>query len=150
MEIKLSKNFTFDEFVKTSHTELSEKNYEYGVANINKLKVLADLLQQVRDLLKCPVMITSGVRCPELNKKVGGAETSQHMRCEAADIKPDGITTEDAFGMIIKSDIEFDQIILEQPSANNVWIHISRADKPRHDILYWNGKKYIKYEVQDV
>lgn len=54
--------------------------------NVERLCVL--FLQPLRDKLKCPIHITSGYRCRDLNKKVGGSETSWHMQGCAADFHP--------------------------------------------------------------
>ena len=45
-------------------------------------------LDKARTMAGVPFKITSGYRCPEHNKKVGGAMNSSHMNtpCNAADI----------------------------------------------------------------
>jgi len=48
---------------------------------------LIRILQDVRDKFG-PIKITSGVRCEEYNRKVGGVKTSQHLKGRAADIVP--------------------------------------------------------------
>ena len=49
-------------------------------------KLLAKLVE-LRDVLKKPVYITSGYRCFEYNRKVGGVANSYHLNGLAADIK---------------------------------------------------------------
>ena len=49
-------------------------------------KLLAKLVE-LRDVLKKPVYITSGYRCFEYNRKVGGVANSYHLTGLAADIK---------------------------------------------------------------
>lgn len=56
---------------------------------------LAHKLQILRDWFRKPIIITSGWRTPEHNKKVGGAKNSQHLYGKAADIKMVGVTTKD-------------------------------------------------------
>jgi len=48
---------------------------------------LIRILQDVRDKFG-PITITSGVRCAEYNRNVGGVKTSQHIKGRAADIVP--------------------------------------------------------------
>lgn len=50
-------------------------------------------LQELRDYLGYPIIITSGYRCKKHNAKVGGVSNSQHMQGIAADIVVDGLTT---------------------------------------------------------
>ena len=145
METKLSPHFTFSELVKTSHKEFAKQNEEYGRKNINKLKDHADFLETVRDVLGCPLIVSSSVRCPELNKSVGGATTSQHMKCEASDLIPVGISVPDAFQKLYKSNLMYDQLILEQAGGKE-WIHISYVPSiNRKETLVYNGKRYKKY-----
>lgn len=48
---------------------------------------LLEVLEQLRSEFTATIHITSGYRCPEHNKAVGGAPNSQHMDGIAADIK---------------------------------------------------------------
>ena len=48
---------------------------------------LVRILQDLRDFLGQPVIITSAYRCPEHNKRVGGVPDSAHVRGYAVDIK---------------------------------------------------------------
>lgn len=54
----------------------------FDTVDAETLKVAED----VRRFLKTPVTINSGCRCPAYNKKVGGAEKSQHVKARAADL----------------------------------------------------------------
>ncbi|MEG1824892.1 MAG: D-Ala-D-Ala carboxypeptidase family metallohydrolase [Cloacibacillus sp.] len=47
---------------------------------------LVAALQSLRDLLERPMVITSGYRCAEHNRTVGGASASRHMKGLAADV----------------------------------------------------------------
>lgn len=49
-------------------------------------------LSILRTRIGKPVIITSGYRTPEWNKKAGGAKYSYHMRGMAADIRVNGMT----------------------------------------------------------
>ena len=52
-------------------------------------------LQHLRDIMKAPVSINSGCRCPEHNAAVGGVPNSQHLLGKAADIVMRGYTPEE-------------------------------------------------------
>ena len=144
--MKLTEHFTFEELVHTSNTKFQERNHEYGLRNINKLKTLAEFLEVIRDLLASPMVVTSGARCHELNKAVGGVKTSQHLLCEAADVIPTKMTVEEAFQMIFQSGLSYDQMILEH-SGGKTWLHLSnRGLLNRREALIYNGRKYVLYK----
>lgn len=48
-------------------------------------------LEALRNALNVPVIITSGLRCPERNAAVGGVPQSQHLFGQAADLYAPGI-----------------------------------------------------------
>ena len=60
------------------------------VVSLNNL--VLRVLQPARSELGCPLRISSGYRSPELNRYVGGSDTSQHVKGEATDVKvPDAL-----------------------------------------------------------
>ena len=50
------------------------------------MKLIEQVLDPLRERWQSPIYITSGYRCPALNRKVGGVENSYHTRGMAADI----------------------------------------------------------------
>lgn len=52
---------------------------------------LIDVLNGIRSHYQKPVIINSGHRCPEYNKRVGGARNSQHVYGRAADFVVQGV-----------------------------------------------------------
>jgi len=56
--------------------------------------LLLELLEEIRDHFKKPVIINSGYRTPSWNAKVGGAGNSYHCKGMAADIHIKGISTD--------------------------------------------------------
>ena len=77
----MSTHFSRSEFACPDHCGLDTVDAE----------LLSDL-ESIREHLERKVTITSGCRCPEYNRSVGGAENSQHLLGRAADIVVDGIT----------------------------------------------------------
>jgi hypothetical protein len=83
---------------------------------------LAAFLERVRVVLgNKPISITSGYRCKLVNDSVGSKDTSQHRFGCAADIRVVGMTPRQVCEAIIKSKLEYDQVILEF----NSWTHVS-------------------------
>lgn len=66
-----------------------------GESKINL--ALAIILEDVRAAFNSPVTINSAYRCEQHNKKVGGAEHSQHRLGTAADIIVEGILPADVY-----------------------------------------------------
>lgn len=155
--MQLTRNFRFSEFVNTSYSQYAKENYDYGKANIDKVKALAVGAQRVRDIIKAPMIISSGVRCPSLNKAVKGAKNSQHVKCEAIDFiltdfgdpKYKDSRLWNAFKKIRTSAIEFDQLIYEVRGESE-WIHISFCDDNRRECLTYDGKKYTRINPKEV
>ena len=95
---------------------------EFYVSNINKL--VDNVLDPLREAYGKPIRVTSGYRCTELNRAVGGAGNSQHLYGMAADIQGTPNTAEEVktlFSLVRKLGIEYDQAIFEK----NSWLHIS-------------------------
>jgi zinc D-Ala-D-Ala carboxypeptidase len=58
-----------------------------GTGSLLVDEVALDKLQELREKLGTPLLITSAYRSPEHNRKVGGAKNSYHMRGNAFDIR---------------------------------------------------------------
>lgn len=71
-----------------------------GDANINLM--LLPILDDVREHFGAPVIINSAKRCVKHNKKVGGAEFSQHLLGNAADIVIKGASPDDVHAYLTK------------------------------------------------
>lgn len=56
---------------------------------------LVNILDIVRSEIQKPIIITSGYRTPEWNKKCDGAKYSYHMRGMAADIRVNGMSAKE-------------------------------------------------------
>ena len=94
--MKLTKNFSREEFDCKDGTIVPEKY----MANCQEL---ANNLQVLRDELDVPVEITgSGYRSSSHNKKVKGAKYSQHLTCSGADINAEGFTPKELAAEIEK------------------------------------------------
>lgn len=130
MSNRLSVNFTLEEFTASDTAE------HYGISNHPDQQVtnnLADLctfvLQPLRDYLGVPVTVTSGYRSPDLNTKLRGSSTSQHLTGQAADIVVPTWSNKEVADYI-RNNLPFDQLIYEYPDDDTGeidWIHVSFA-----------------------
>jgi hypothetical protein len=119
--MKLSEHFTLDELtfsdIAKRHS-LDNNPDKFTIANLTRL---ATLLEDVRNLFNQPIRINSAYRSITVNSLLGSKPTSQHCIGCAADIRIDGLTPDQIVKKIIKSDIQYDQLIREFDS----WVHIS-------------------------
>lgn len=106
---------------------------------------LIDYLDKVREEFDAPISVSSGYRCPALNRAVGGSPSSQHMQGLAADLVVPELSR--LFQTIRKMG-GFDQLIWEEPGPHRVWVHVSvapKGSKPRGQVLRYNGRGYINF-----
>jgi len=94
----------------------------------DNLRALVDnVLDPLREAYGKPIRVTSGYRCPRLNRLVGGSPNSQHMCGEAADLVSISPVENKKLGQLIEALGNFDQLIYEQcdKNGNPQWVHVS-------------------------
>lgn len=89
---RLSAHFTVAEMIESGiarrDPELWRRQCAPPAAAKNAMRrLVVNTLQPLRDLFSWPIVVNSGYRCTELNRRVRGACHSQHCRGEAADIR---------------------------------------------------------------
>ena len=115
----------------------------------NLIALVCVVLDPAREKWGKPIHVSSGYRCPELNKAVGGVPTSQHLKGEAADITAGSRRENAELGRLIVKSGCFDQVIFEQSNRECTecdWIHVSwkRVGTYRRNVLLLvkGSKKY--------
>ena len=81
-----------------------------------------------------PIIITSGYRSVELNKKVGGSPTSNHLTGCAVDIRVAGIEQAFRYAVILmdyadETKQDYDEILIERNSNGGYWLHFAVRPK---------------------
>ena len=129
--MKLSKNFTLDEFTvsQTAARNDIDMNPSEGII-ANLTDYCQHLLQPLRDETG-PIFISSGFRPLVLNTLIGGSGTSAHIQGRAADFKVLGMTPYDTCLKIMELELPYDQVIHEFGR----WTHMGAAPKPRSEEL---------------
>lgn len=122
--MRLTEHFTLQEFTDSQIATRRRLDNTPAPRVIDNLKRVAEVLEQVRELIKRPIVVSSGYRSPALNVAVGGASKSAHVQGLAADINAVGMSARDLAQTIAASPILFDQLILEGGS----WVHIGLCE----------------------
>ena len=147
-QMQLSQHFKLGEFTKSNHPEVY--NIPSHVA-IENMKRICGWLEVLRDRYNAkysensPIIINSGYRSPQLNKKVGGVSTSNHLTGCAVDIRCYGIEQAIRYATILmdyadESKEKFDELFIEKNKYNCYWVHFAvRPSDNRRKIAFQNG-----------
>ena len=99
-----------------------------GISTAEVVENLRALCTEVLEPLRRRVgrvIVTSGYRCQELNKAVGGVWNSQHLKGEAADIFVPDTATVMRYGHILERHSAVQQLLLEPMGIQQKrWIHV--------------------------
>ena len=151
--IHLSEHFTLGEVTKSRYAEIY--NIPSHVA-IENLKRVCEWLEELRErynrnyvLVQTtptppnsggeidteePIIINSGYRSPELNKKVGGSPTSNHLTGCAVDIRVVGIEQAMRYAVILmdyadETKQDYDELLIERNRSSGYWLHFAVRPK---------------------
>ena len=109
----------------------SETAKKYNIDNtpnpiiISHLQQLINFLNPLREAWGSAIKVTSGYRCDQLNRFVGGSKTSSHLIGYGVDLVPANGRIKDFKKFIIfyMKDKIFDQCI-DEKSGKTEWVHI--------------------------
>ena len=141
-KMQLSEHFSLGEFTKSSYPEVY--NIPSHVA-IENMKRVCGWLEVLRDRYGQPIVINSGYRSPQLNKKVGGVSTSNHLIGCAVDIRCSGAEQAIRYATILmdyanESKQDYDELFIEKNKYGRYWVHFAvRPKENRRKIGFLNG-----------
>lgn len=158
--MKLSKDFYLSEFTK------SKTAIKFGIDNQpNDLqeKALRYLVNKGLQPLRTAIgriHISSGLRVPELNERLGGSSTSYHCRGMACDIDNDGVanspSNEEVFFYIMHN-LPYSELIWEfNDEISPAWVHYAlckgRENEKQTLIAYRDeGRtKYVNFSLENL
>lgn len=147
-QLKLSQHFTLGELTKSRYAEVYNIPSHVAIENLKRVCAWLEELRFTYNTLYClkpgedyetsenvePIVLNSGYRSPQLNKKVGGSLTSNHLTGCAVDIRVAGIEQAMRYAVILmdyadESKQDYDEIIIEKNSHGIIWLHF--AVRPR-------------------
>jgi hypothetical protein len=130
--MRLSEHFKLDELIASQTAARRRIDNTPSAAIVEALRQTAEAMEAVRSLLgDRPITISSGYRSAALNRAIGGARNSAHVRGRAVDFYCFGFGASiDVCRAIAGSGVPFDQMIEE-----GTWVHLSFDPKLRRQIL---------------
>ena len=145
--INLSEHITLGEMTVTK-VKTADGNIPSHVA-LENMKRLCGWLEHLRSMYNIlygdgnvPILINSGYRSEEVNKRVGGSPTSNHLTGCAADIKVFGIEQAMRYAVILlnyadNTNQEFDELLIERSKKGTYWLHFAvRPSENRRKVMF--------------
>lgn len=125
--MNLTPNVTVEEFTATQHRNI---NNDLPAVMLATARATCEMVERIRAVLShlagrdVPVLISSGYRCLELNRAVGSADSSDHVRAMAVDFKAPAFGTPFQIASVLAprvGELGVGQLIHEFGS----WVHVS-------------------------
>ena len=137
---KISKYVSYKEVTHSNQATALKIGNTPNAEQLGNLKLVCiNIFDKVREHFGKAIGISSAFRSRELNTRINGSKSSQHMEGKALDIDGDifgGINNKEIFDYI-RNNCTFDQLIWEFGSENAPsWVHVSfNKDGNRGQIL---------------
>ena len=123
---QLSAHFTLEEFCTSQTAARMGRTIEPAETDIRNLtRLCVTVLEPLRIDLRLPIHISSGLRPPWLNQKIGGSTSSAHIDGRAADIEVPGMRPIEVCQRLMALGLPVDQVIHEFPPSG--WCHVGIA-----------------------
>ena len=137
----LSPHFTVTEVTRSATAAAQGIDNTIPLAYRYYVGRVAEFMECVRVLLdNGPINVTSWFRSQSLNTAIGGSKTSVHMKALALDWQHGILDLEEAFEVVARSQLPFDQLIIEGTADGAQWIHSGLSEKaPRRQVLRSQG-----------
>ena len=142
-QANLSEHFKLGEFTRSnSHPEVYNIPTHEAIAN---LKRVCGWLEVLRSRAGGPICINSGYRSPQLNKKIGGVPTSNHLTGCAVDIRVADMGQLIRYAAILldyseESNQDFDELLIERNRYGAIWLHFAvRPNGNRRKVSFINA-----------
>lgn len=87
---------------KPSNFKCEETACKCGCGKNEMQQDIIDVAQAIREAVGKPLKVTSGYRCKEHNKKIGGSSTSYHLKGEGIDLVCPSLSGKELFAVADK------------------------------------------------
>ena len=154
---KLSEHFSLGEMTRSnSHPEIYNIPSHEAITNLTNLCKWLEVLRERASpdptaspapskRRGAPIIINSGYRSPQLNRKIGGAPNSNHLTGCAVDIRVSGMEQLIRYAAILldyadESKQEFDELLIEKNRYGAIWLHFAvRPSGNRRKVCFINA-----------
>ncbi len=148
---KLSEHFTLGEMTASSHKEVYNIPSHEAIANLTNL---CKWLEVLRERAASPgpskgrgepIIINSGYRSPQLNRKIGGVPNSNHLTGCAVDIRVENMEQLIRYAAILldisnETHQDFDELLIEKNRYGAIWLHFAvRPSNNRRKVMFLNA-----------
>ena len=139
--MQLSQHFLLGEFTKSNYPEVYNIPSHVAIENMKRVCGWLEALRQAQG----PIVINSGYRSPQLNKRVGGVNTSNHLTGCAVDIRCCGIEQAIEYAAILigyarEIQQDYDELFIEKNRYGRYWVHFAvRPKDNRRKVGFLNG-----------
>ena len=157
--LHLTPHFTLGEVIKSRHAEIYNIPSHVAIENLKRVCSWLEELRRrynLRYVLRSvsppkffaeqsgkaerggeedtPIVINSGYRSPQLNRKVGGSPTSNHLTGCAVDIRVAGIEQAMRYAVILmdyadETKQDYDELLIEKNRYGAIWLHFAVRPK---------------------
>lgn len=140
----LSEHMTLGEVIKSRHEGIYNIPSHVAIENLKRVCEWLEELRFTYNSLYClkpgedyetsenvePIVINSGYRSPQLNRKVGGSPTSNHLTGCAVDIRVAGIEQALRYAVILmdyadETKQDYDELFIEKNRYGAIWLHFA-------------------------
>ena len=142
-QANLSEHFKLGEITRSnSHPKVYNIPTHDAIANLKRVCVWLEVL---RARAGGPIRINSGYRSPQLNKKIGGVPTSNHLTGCAVDIRVADMEQLIRYAAILldyadESHQQFDELLIERNRSGAIWLHFAvRPKDNRRKVAFINA-----------
>jgi len=116
-----------------------------GTLGMTTASVSSRLSEAHGEISEKPIIINSGYRSPQLNKKIGGVAGSNHLTGCAVDIRVLGMEQLIRYATILldyadESKQDFDELLIERNRYGAIWLHFAvRPFSNRRKVCFINA-----------
>lgn len=137
---RLSLHLSVREFLRTSHADLADEQEQLWASSpeirANAIRLAEEVFEPCRAALAVPLTVTSGLRCPALNERVGGQPRSRHLFGLAVDVVPgDGLESMPALFALMhairRGELPFIDEAIVEGRGDGKWLHLQAAGDGR-------------------